>query len=71
MRDNPIGVADRRKRIAWGVLIRADDAAVIGGGKTLEGLVRDKNRWCALEWRVEIGIHHRPLVYLEVASSLF
>ena len=42
MPDNPIGVADRSKRIVWGVLIRADDAAVIDGGKTLEGLVRDK-----------------------------
>ena len=48
MPDNPIGVADRRKRIAWGVLIRTDEAAEIGGndprkigdGKTLEGLVR-------------------------------
>ena len=57
MPDNPIGVADRSKRIVWGVLIRADDAAVIdgndlrkiGGGKMLEGLVRDQNRGCALE----------------------
>jgi hypothetical protein len=45
MPDNPIGVADRSKRIVWGVQIRAGDAAVIdgndqrkiGGGKTLEG----------------------------------
>ena len=56
MPDNPIGIADRRKRIAWGVPIRAGDARVIGGndqrkigdGKTLRGLVRD-NRGCAFE----------------------
>jgi hypothetical protein len=45
MPDKPIGVADRSKRIVWGVQIRAVDPAVIdgndqrkiGGGKTLEG----------------------------------
>jgi hypothetical protein len=45
-------VADRLKRIVWGVLIRADDAAVIGGndhrkiggGKTLEGSFRTKTK---------------------------
>jgi len=48
MPDNPIGVAGRHKRIAWVVLIQADEAAEIGGndqrrigsGKTLEGLIR-------------------------------
>ena len=43
-------VADRLKRIVWGVLIRADDAAVIGGndhrkiggGKLLRGSFRTK-----------------------------
>ena len=57
MPDKPIGVADRRKRIVWGVLIRADDAGVIGGndqrriggGKLLRGSFRTKNRRWALE----------------------